>query len=134
MSDIIKDIESIKSELKSSKSLEGTLDKALQVILNLGEKVTSMEKDMLELTEYAEYIERRLDFMSSSLEDYEEVIEPLEYEHEEDDYVESSCPFCGEVLFIEEQLFKSDSKIKCPNCNKTMRLEEKYLEPTKSED
>ncbi len=134
MSDIIKDIESIKSELKSSKSLEDTLDKALQVILNLGAKVTSMEKDMLQLTEYAEYIERRLDFMSSSLEDYEEVIEPLEYEHEEDDYVESSCPFCGEVLFIEEQLFKSDSKIKCPNCNKTMRLEEKYLEPTKSED
>ncbi|MBU3195469.1 hypothetical protein [Clostridium algidicarnis] len=134
MSDIIKDIESIKSELQSSKLLEETLDKALQVILDLGAKVTSMEKDMLELTEYAEYIERRLDFMSSPLEDYEDVIGPLDYEYDEDDYVESSCPFCGEVLFIEEQLFKSDSKIKCPNCNKTMRLEEKYLEPIKSED
>ncbi|MBB6631271.1 hypothetical protein [Clostridium algidicarnis] len=134
MSDIIKDIESIKSELQSSKLLEETLDKALQVILDLGAKVTTMEKDMLELTEYAEYIERRLDFMSSPLEDYEDVIGPLDYEYDEDDYVESSCPFCGEVLFIEEQLFKSDSKIKCPNCNKTMRLEEKYLEPIKSED
>ncbi|WP_443659053.1 hypothetical protein [Clostridium algidicarnis] len=134
MSDIIKDIESIKSELQSSKLLEETLDKALQVILDLGAKVTSMEKDMLELTEYAEYIERRLDFMSSPLEDYEDVIGPLDYEYDEDDYVESSCPFCGEVLFIEEQLFKSDSKIKCPNCNKTMRLQEKYLEPIKSED
>ncbi|MBB6697610.1 hypothetical protein [Clostridium algidicarnis] len=134
MSDIIKDIESIKSELQSSKLLEETLDKAFQVILDLGAKVTSMEKDMLELTEYAEYIERRLDFMSSPLEDYEDVIGPLDYEYDEDDYVESSCPFCGEVLFIEEQLFKSDSKIKCPNCNKTMRLQEKYLEPIKSED
>ncbi|WP_029453195.1 hypothetical protein [Clostridium algidicarnis] len=134
MSDIIKDIESIKSELQSSNLLEETLDKALQVILDLGAKVTTMEKDMLELTEYAEYIERRLDFMSSPLEDYEDVIGPLDYEYDEDDYVESSCPFCGEVLFIEEQLFKSDSKIKCPNCNKTMKLEEKYLEPIKSED
>ncbi|MBU5590761.1 hypothetical protein KQI89_03210 [Clostridium sp. MSJ-4] len=127
MSDIIEKID----ELKSYKSSEEILDGTLQIIIDLSQRVQSMEKTIEELTEYAEYIESRLDDASSLLEGFEEEVDSFEYKHEEDDYIESSCPFCDETLFIEEQLFKSDSEIKCPNCNNTMKLQEKYLEPIK---
>lgn len=120
-----------------------TLDKFADAIRDLEEEneelreyVEDMDSDLLDICEELEELDENLADIYDELDDMEEDIEDLyecdccDCDEEDDDdygYIEMECPYCGELVEIDEdELYDDDLDIVCPYCEEVILSSEDF--------
>jgi hypothetical protein len=96
-------------------------DKLLRGIIDaLGAVAEQMEEHDEQLEDLSDCI----DGIYDELDDIEDCCdEDDEDEFDEDDFVEVTCPHCGETVYFDENMVDSEDGLICPSCNGTIELE-----------
>lgn len=71
--------------------------------------------------EYMEDLSDSIDDLYDEIELIDEVI--FEDEDEEDDFMEVTCPECGETIYFDEDMLDSEDGLICPNCNHAVEID-----------
>jgi DNA-directed RNA polymerase subunit delta len=105
--------------------LVGIIDLMREVTQSL--EHLQMKQDQVE--EYVEAIDDDLtDLENEFYDDYDEDLEGLELDSDDDiedngiEYIEMTCPNCGETVFVDHDVFENDEivEVLCPECNETV--------------
>lgn len=103
----------------------------------LREYIEGVDSDLADMYEDMEELEENIDDIYDELEDMEEDIEDLyececdcDCDNEDDDdygYIEMECPYCGELVEIDEdELYDDDLDIVCPYCEEVILSSEDF--------
>lgn len=85
----------------------------LNVLDDMANSISNMERDLEEFKEYVESIDDDLYELEETL---------VTDEDDDDDYIEMECPRCGEQVYFEADVLDDDDVIEvmCPNCNEVV--------------
>ena len=77
-----------------------------------------------EIDDHDEYMED----LSDSIDDLYDEVEALddavfEDEDEDDDFLEVTCPECGETVYFDEDMLDAEDGLICPHCNHPIDIE-----------
>ena len=93
---------------------EGT-DKVLRGII---ETLGAIAEELEEQDESIDDLSDCIDGIYDELDDIEDVDE---YDGElDDDFIEVTCPHCGETVYFDEDMIDSEDGLICPNCSKVI--------------
>lgn len=101
-------------------SKEGKLLKSMIVVMeDIVDSICENEESISELSDYVEVLDEDL----SEIEDimYDEDEDDEDYDDEDFEYVELTCPNCGEDISIDRELME-DGEVFCPNCEERIEL------------
>ncbi len=99
-------------------------DHLLGILDDVAESINALGTNQEELAEYVEAID-------SDLMDLEEEA----YQDEDDDWVETDCPECGEPVSFEESfLYDDDVQVTCPECGAVVHRGDSFLDIDELED
>lgn len=99
-------------------------DHLLSILDDVAESIDALGANQEELAEYVEAID-------SDLMDLEEEA----YPDEDDDWVETDCPECGEPVSFEESfLYDDDVQVTCPECGAVVHRGDSFLDIDELED
>ncbi len=99
-------------------------DHLLGILDDVAESINALGTNQEELAEYVEAID-------SDLRDLEEEA----YQDEDDDWVETDCPECGEPVSFEESfLYDDDVQVTCPECGAVVHRGDSFLDIDELED
>ena len=93
------------------------LTNIIQVLEDMAESMEVLEERQDELETYMETIDEDLHDLE------EDVYEDIEFADEDnDDYIEATCPDCGDVVFFESDIVDDEDLIEvtCPNCDEVV--------------
>ena len=103
------------------------IDKMLELMCDMADKIAALEADNAELHEYVEELDQDLGEVEEEVFfaddecdgncddcDCEDCDEYDDYEGEESEYYELECPSCGEMICFDESLSPDD--VTCPAC------------------
>ena len=76
-----------------------------------------------ELEEQNEVLDDLSDCIDGIYDELDEFEEDDEDEFDEDDFIEVSCPHCGETIYFDENMVDSEDGLICPSCNEPIELE-----------
>jgi endogenous inhibitor of DNA gyrase (YacG/DUF329 family) len=105
-------------------SPEGRVLVGIMDVMN--EMISSLDRLHLLQDQLEGYIEAVDDDLTDlENEFFDEYDEDLELDDEEDtaiEYMEMTCPNCGETVFVDEEVFDNDEVVEvlCPECNETV--------------
>ena len=109
--------------IDTEKSKEGKL---ISVMIGILEEIGLSIEDM---EEAVDSLGEEIDAMSDDLAEVEDIIFDEEDEDEDgcgcgcdDDFFETDCPSCGDVLMIDESILEVGS-IQCPSCKETFSID-----------
>lgn len=71
--------------------------------------------------DYMEDLSDTIDDLYDEIEMIDEVL--FDDEDEEDDFMEVTCPECGETIYVDEDMLDSEDGLICPNCNHTVEVD-----------
>ena len=105
----------------------------MEIMNEIVRSVDRLQVSQEQLEEYIEAVDDDLtdlenEFYEDCEEDeYDEDLEDLDDELDEDtaiEYMEMTCPNCGETVFVDEDVFGSDEivEVLCPECNETVLI------------
>lgn len=99
---------------------EGT-DKVLRGIIDtlgaIAEELEEQDESIDDLSDCIDGIYDELDDISGELD------EDYDGEWDEDDFIETVCPHCGETVYFDEDMIDSEDGLICPNCNEAIEFE-----------
>lgn len=101
--------------------------KESKVILKITDVLKSMASELQGLKESNSDMEECLNDIDEELVDIESYIydsdDDIKYDEiEEDDFVKLICPHCSEMIYIDEKIYKDNTGITCPNCQKSIQF------------
>ncbi|MGZ4107374.1 MAG: CD1247 N-terminal domain-containing protein [Tumebacillaceae bacterium] len=105
-------------------SPEGRVLVGIMDVMN--EMISSLDRLHLLQDQLEGYIEAVDDDLTDlENEFFDEYDEDLELDDENDtaiEYMEMTCPSCGETVFVDEEVFENDEVVEvlCPECNETV--------------
>lgn len=108
--------------IDTEKSKEGKL---ISVMIGILEEIGLSIEDM---EEAVDSMGEEIDAMSDDLAEVEEIVFEEEDEDDDcdccgdDDFFETDCPSCGEVLMIDESILETGS-ISCPSCKEKFSID-----------
>lgn len=114
-------------------SAEGRVLVGIMDVMN--EMITSLDRlHMLQeqLEGYIEAVDDDLTDLENEF--FDEYDEDLELDDDEVDtaieYMEMTCPNCGETVFVDEEVFENDEivEVLCPECNETVLANDDSLD------
>jgi len=102
----------LESDTKESKLIL----EMIEVMSEMAQSLQELSEEMAEIDDYVELIDEDLDELEDFIYDFEED------EDEAYDFEEIECPYCGEIIEIDKNLFEEgecETEMVCPNCKET---------------
>lgn len=75
------------------------------------------------IAETLEEQDESIDDLSDCIDGIYDELDELDGEFDEDDFIEVTCPHCGETVYFDEEMIDSEDGLICPNCNGTIEFE-----------
>ena len=106
-------------------SKEGKIiEKMLELLADMADKINALEADNRELHEYVEELDQDLGAVEEDIyldgedESYDDLNDDEDYDGEDSEYYELECPSCGEVVCFDDSL--NPEELVCPACGEKM--------------
>lgn len=108
----------------NEESKEGKVIKAILTLLDdMADSIEDNEACIDELSESLESVSEDLEdleeevYESDEIDDDDIIVDYLDEEDGESDFVEVVCPKCGDTIYFDPQLVESRDDLYCPSCN-----------------
>ncbi|MEF9866355.1 MAG: hypothetical protein RR576_06870 [Oscillospiraceae bacterium] len=102
-------------ELDAGKKETKVLNAILDVLTDLTNDVSDMEEDVSQLYDEIDAMDEDMDDLENYVFGDEEDEDDDEDEEYDDGLFEITCPNCGEVVCVDEEML-TDENLACPNC------------------
>lgn len=67
--------------------------------------------------------DEQLEDISDCVDDLYDTVDACCGDDFDDDFIEVTCPNCGETVYFDEDMFDSEEGLICPNCNEEIKIE-----------
>ena len=115
-------LDGLSDGLEIDKDPNGKLIKGMIDVLGaIAEELEEQSETIDDLSECIDEISDELDDIEDCLDDEDED-EDEEDAFDEDDFVEVTCPHCGETIYFDEDMLDSEDGLICPSCNEAIEL------------
>lgn len=101
---------------------EGKLLKSMIVVMeDMVDAINENTEEIEEINSYVEIIDEDLSEMEDIVYDEDDYDEDDYYDDEDFEYIELTCPSCGEEISVDRELI-DDGEVFCPNCEEKIEV------------
>lgn len=109
------------TDIKKEQLINGIID----VLDDIAIAVSEVDETSYEIQEYLESIDEDLGQLEEDFyqDENDYFCDDIEENLKDDDFIETRCSNCNEIIYVDRSLLNKKGKTECPNCNASIVLD-----------